>query len=328
MENKINALKCEKFKEFIHPMFMPILASKTTGKLHLIGSFPENDNYLIVANHVCIEDIPTLGEAVKKHFYLLVSDEDKGTLDGLALELNGVEWVHRLDKESRKNAYESIVKILKKGKNFGMYPEATWNLSSNKFIMDMNYGCIKMALEAGKKIVPVVTYFSEKDRYTKIGKPLTPTSDLLQSISDLKDEMSTMYFELMNLYYEDEIKNGSNNVNVSEDGSYYENRADLPEDYWDRYVESKYDAYGRAKNDMDGVRSFESNFIFTPKGDAYEFFQEFNSTIRKDNNGNLIVKRISSEKNGFNGNTFGEVREKGSFGFGYNEDVLKRSLKK
>ena len=87
-----------------------------------------------------------------------------------------------------------------------------------------------MALEAGKKIVPVVTYFSEKDRYTKIGKPLTPTSDLLQSISDLKDEMSTMYFELMNLYYEDEIKNGSNNVNVSEDGSYYENRADLPED--------------------------------------------------------------------------------------------------
>ena len=47
-----------------------------------------------------------------------------------------------------------------------------------------------------------------------------------------------------------------------------------------------------------------------------------------DNNGNLIVKRISSEKNGFNGNTFGEVREKGSFGFGYNEDVLKRSLKK
>ena len=72
MKNKINALKCEKFKEFIHPMFMPILASKTTGKLHLIGSFPENDNYLIVANHVCIEDIPTLGEAVKKHFYLLV----------------------------------------------------------------------------------------------------------------------------------------------------------------------------------------------------------------------------------------------------------------
>ena len=126
---------------------------------------------------------------------------------------------------------------------------------------------------------------------------------------------------------EDEIKNGNNNVNVSEDGSYYENRTDLPEDYWDRYVESKYDAYGRAKNDMDGVRSFESNFIFTPKGDAYEFFQEFNSIIRKDNNGNLIVKRISSEKNGFNGNTFGEVREKGSFGFGYNEDVLKRSLK-
>lgn len=87
-----------------------------------------------------------------------------------------------------------------------MYPEATWNLSSNKFIMDMNYGCIKMALESGKKIVPVVTYFSDTSRYTKIGSPFTPTSDLLQSISNLKDIMSTMYFELMNLYYADALK--------------------------------------------------------------------------------------------------------------------------
>ena len=61
-----------------------------------------------------------------------------------------------------------------------MYPESTWNLSPNKFIMDMNYGCIKMALESGKKIVPVVTYFSDTSRYTKIGSLFIPTSDLLQ----------------------------------------------------------------------------------------------------------------------------------------------------
>ena len=104
-----NTIKNHKIKELIHPLLMKVLTSKVTGELKVDGSLPEEGNYLVVANHVCIEDIPTLAQAVKKHFYLLVSDEDKGTIDGLCLELNGVIWVHRTDKESRQNASKGIV---------------------------------------------------------------------------------------------------------------------------------------------------------------------------------------------------------------------------
>ena len=66
-----NALKNYKIKELIHPLLMKVLTSKVTGELKVEGSLPEEGNYLIVANHMCIEDIPTLAQALNKHFYLL-----------------------------------------------------------------------------------------------------------------------------------------------------------------------------------------------------------------------------------------------------------------
>lgn len=67
-----------------------MLTFKTTGELRVDGKFPDSGNYLIVANHCCIEDIPTLGEAVQKHFFLLVSDEDKPTIDGIFLSMKEI----------------------------------------------------------------------------------------------------------------------------------------------------------------------------------------------------------------------------------------------
>ena len=162
MDNKkINVLKYKKMKELLHPLLIKVMNCKTTGELVINGELPKDGNFLIVANHLCIEDIPTLGQAVQKHIYLLVSDEDKGTIDGLALDLNGVQWVSRLNKNSRLEASKNAVKVLKSGEIFAMYPEATWNLSPNLLMLPMNYGCIKIALEANVPIVPVVTFFTK-----------------------------------------------------------------------------------------------------------------------------------------------------------------------
>lgn len=75
---------------------------------------------------------------------------------------------------------------------------------------------------------------------------------------------------------------------------------------------------------MKNVRTFESQFIFTPKEDKYQFFQEFNCKISKDINCNTVVERITAEHDGYQGITFGEEELKDSFGFGYNERVLKK----
>lgn len=323
-----SSLKFSKFKEILHPLLIKVIASKTTGDLIVDGKLPENTNCLIVANHLCIEDIPTLGQAIDKHFYLLVSDEDKKTIDGLGLTLNGVEWVHRLDKDSRRNSSNNAISILKQGKNFAMYPEATWNLSPNLFIMPMNYGCIRMALEANVPIVPVITFFTEEKRYTKIGEPFYPTINLEESIENLRDIMATAFYNLIQKHYKENIgkKEGIYCEIIDGEEYYYEKRENLNDDYWEDYVNKKYDAYKRAKTDKEGVREFESQFIFTPKTDGYEYFQMFNSKITNKED-KIIVKRISSEANGYNGVSFGEYEEKEHFGYGYNEKVLKKELK-
>lgn len=318
-----NVLKNYKIKELIHPLLMKVLTSKVTGELKVEGSLPEEGNYLIVANHMCIEDIPTLAQALNKHFYLLVSDEDKGTIDGLGLELNGVIWVHRTDKESRQNASKDIVEVLKNGKNFAMYPEATWNLSPNLLILPMNYGCIRIALEANVPIVPVVSFFDSDSRHTIIGEKFYPSNNLTTSISDLRDVMATMVFNEIEQRY----KNNKENSNVYSDiidgvEYYYEKREDIDRDYWEEYFNNLYNSYGRAKNDKSGVREFESSFIFTLNNDSYNYFQLFNSSI-KYIDGKMIIKRISSEFNGYNDSEYKE-----NFGYGYNEKVLKKELKK
>ena len=92
-------------------------------------------------------------------------------------------------------------------------------------------------------------------------------------------------------------------------------------------LNKKYDENSRARKDKDGVRKFESQFIFTPKTDDYSFFQVFNSIIREEN-GELLVKRISSEKDGYNGTFQDEIDYNNFFGYGYNEKILKLQLKK
>ena len=330
MKEKINALRFEKIKEIIHPKLINMMKQKTTGDLVVDGSFPIEGNYLIVANHACIEDIPTLGQAVDKHFYLLVSDEDQKTLDGLGLELNGVQWVKRTDKISRESAYNNIIEILKKGKNFAMYPEATWNLSPNQLMMPMNYGCIRISLESGRDILPVVSFFTNEKRYTKIGVPFKPSDNLIESIDELRSIMATMMYELMEKYYSEQFKlNTSVHCDLVDDiQHYYEERNKLQEKCWDENIESRYSAYKRAKDDMSGVREFESQFIFTLKDEAHSFFQEFNSRMYMDENGNTVVQRITSEHNGYQGITFGEETPKDSFGFGYNETKLKKIRKR
>lgn len=320
-----------KIQEFIHPVVLKLFTMKTKGKMIIDGKFPLNGTFLIVANHQCIQDIPQLGQVIGEHFYLLVSDEDKYTIDGLGLTLNGVKWVHRTDKVSRQESGKDIVKILNSGKHFAMYPEATWNLSPNLLMLPMNYGCIRTALISGVPIIPVVTLFSENERHTKIGEIFYPTEDLEKSIDMLRDTMASMFYEEIFEYYE---RNWAKDSRIhlyidafNDEISYYEKRTELSDDYWENYVSYLYDQYGRAKKDKSGVREFESQFIFTPKEDGYSYFQIFNSIIRDTEDG-IRIKRISSEKSGYEGTTYDDSDYKEYFGFGYNEHILKRQLKK
>ncbi len=394
MERKPKSLKYAILREkLIYPNLIKKISTAKTTSLIVEGTLPEEQNYLIVANHVCNKDVLTLNQAVGKHFYLLARSEDAKYIYPRFLKVSGVERIKRGRQNKTSPAYKNGVYILKSGKNLAAYPENTMNPSPNLLILKSKYECIEVALESGKSILPVVTYYTGNQRYTKIGEQfhisekicklkkdidvidvieelelikqeglkylmrfldnlkenylidieiINDTVDfkkvkkdlqeamkkmLLKESEELRNIMASMLYELMEKHYEKEFQESSSNQIVIDGSSYYfEKRDDIPCDFWDKHLNGLYQT--KKNLDESKTRKYESRFIYTPENESYQFFQEFNSVVCKDENGNLIVRRITSEKGGHQGSSYGEVQSKSSFGYGYNENWLEESSEK
>lgn len=186
---------------------------------------------------------------IGRHVYALVSDEDKGTLSGIALDANGVVWTNRMNKEARKQSKEELMRHLNLGHSILMYPEATWNLSPNLLMLPMNYGCITISLETGVPILPIYLYFTEDVCYVEINEPFYPSADKEASIGALRDIMATSAWRFL------------------ERGPVL-TRTGLDMDYWENDIWNRYQKYDRAKKDPEGVRRYETSLMFRPKGQA------------------------------------------------------------
>lgn len=236
----------KKIKKIIHPILLKMLSLKRNFKLEITGEIPAGGPYIFVANHFGIDDIPIAGEVIGRHTYVLVSDEDKGTLNGLALSLNGVVWVNRLNKDGRKHSKEQLVRHLKLGHNIMMYPEATWNLSANLLMLPMNFGCITISLETGVPIIPLFFYFTDDTCYVEINKPFYANEDKAESIAKLRDVMATSAWNFA------EKHGKTSRINISSD-------------YLEKDIAKRCSKYGRARKNSEDFMKYESQFIFKPK---------------------------------------------------------------
>lgn len=96
-------------------------------------------------------------------------------------------------------------------------------------------------------IVPNYLYFTEEVCRVEINQPFYPDKDIL--ICKLRDIMasSAWYF-----FGQEPILS----------------RSDLDKDLWENNIWNRYQKYNRAKRDPEGVRRYETNFIFRPKGEV------------------------------------------------------------
>lgn len=233
----------------IRILVIKALSLRRNFKLEVIGEIPKKQQFIFIANHYCIDDIPTVGEVIGSHVYALVSDEDRGTLNGLALDLNGVVWTNRLDKAERKRSKDALVRHLKLGHSILMYPEATWNLSPNLPMLPMNYGCISISLETGVPILPIFLQFNDDVCRVEISKPFYPSEDKIVSIGELRDIMATSAWK----FWEKDACLA---------------RTGLDMNLWEDNIAKRYAKYDRARKDPAGVRKFEAQFIYRSKGQA------------------------------------------------------------
>lgn len=204
---------------------------------------------IIFANtHKFKPDIEKTTISINKPSAFMASDfiNSYKNINGWYFGTRPTVFVDPYSKEDKDYTYRTMVRYLKEGSNFMIYPEAVWNLSENKIVLGTFLGTVKAALETNAVILcSAIERYNKKyiinrngyidpmqimKKYTdKTFEELNNNStyaDLLKTIliecnNELRDTMASRTFEI----WEDH----ANKFGI-------ESRKDIPADYWDTFV--------------------------------------------------------------------------------------------
>ena len=237
------------WREGIHGVFLTGVKFMRDFKLQIENKQDFNTPVLYAAVHTNFHDVPVIMEAIKKHSYLLASDEVKGHISGLLFESNGVVYIHRQDKESCKNASNNVISTLKDGKSVLMFPEGTWNVTPSSPILNLKWGFVDIAMNANVPIVPIVTEYLDDRCIIRFGEPIVIDKNSFdshqeyieykkQKLDELEESLSTMKWDIWTQY----------------GGTYNREDGDLNK--------KRLDKYKKEYSDID--YEYESQFIYNP----------------------------------------------------------------
>lgn len=195
------------FRKILHPLLITGLNIVETLQYDIIGDVLKTKlgNYdgpvLYSINHSNVHDFPMVCKILKKHVYVLVANDiDNGKFNTLMLDLNGVVFVNRGNKESCQLAKEKIIDLLKNGQSVVMFPEASWNLDDVKLIHDFKWGIIDIAAKANVPIVPVGLKYNLAKKCRVMFGDMIHVSDkdnLLLKKEQLHEAMSTLIWNII-----------------------------------------------------------------------------------------------------------------------------------
>lgn len=204
---------------------------------------------IIFANtHKFKPDVEKIAISIRQPSAIIASDfiNSYKTIGGWYFNTRPVVFVDPYSKEDKGYSYKMMVRYLKEGYNFMIYPEAVWNLSENKIVLEIFLGTVKAALESNAVIVCTSIerygkeyiinrkgYFDPVDilkKYTELPfEKLCADAEssclvkhiLIECNQKLRDIMATNTYEI----WEDH----ANKFGI-------ERRENLCEDYWERFV--------------------------------------------------------------------------------------------
>lgn len=214
LKNKRETLLGIKFRNIIHPILLKIMEKMrnykleprldTEKNLELLREELKNGPVIYAFNHSNMHDVPTAGEIIKEHSYLLASDEIRGKIPGMLFELMGVVWTNRFKEPSKHtelSPFDHMLKLLNEGESIKTFPERTWNLSENSLVYPFKWGNVKMAQCSGRPIIPIVMEYDYKNNICNysIGEPIhvKKTDDLEETNNKLRDALATMRYKII-----------------------------------------------------------------------------------------------------------------------------------
>lgn len=209
---------------------------------------PKNRPVIFANTHKFKPDIEKIAISLGEPSALIASDfiNSYKTISGWYFKTRPTIFVDPYSKEDKHYSYKMMLRYLMEGHNFSVFPEAVWNLSENKIVLDTFFGTAKAALESNAVIVCTAierygkTYVINRRNYIdplSVLKKYTDKtfSELSQGAEnskiaktvlercnrEIRDNLATLTFEI----WESEAdKNGLTS------------RKSLPDDYWDNFV--------------------------------------------------------------------------------------------
>lgn len=127
----------------------------------------------------------------------------------LLMWVNGIIYVDRNDFNSRFSAKIELMKCLAKGKSIVIFPEGTYNCSSNKLHLPLHKGVIDMARKMNVPIIPMIQEYRYDESnptiknvvfcHVRFGKPVNVnlTDDTNLKLVELSTAFSSIRYDLI-----------------------------------------------------------------------------------------------------------------------------------
>lgn len=213
---------------------------------------PQTDKTIIFVNtHRFKPDFEKITIKTKRPSFVIASDfkNSYGTISGWYFNTRPTIFVDPYSKEDKANSYEMMKKYLKSGLDCTIFPEAVWNLSENKPVLETFFGSVKAALETdsilvctaieryGKKYIlnrskeidlnDIVRKYIDYD-FSKLDYGCEESRVLAQTIlcecnQVMRDTLATLLWEI----WEDDAKKHG-----------IVKRSEIASDYWERFITS------------------------------------------------------------------------------------------
>ena len=202
----------------------------------------KHKSYVFASNHSFYFDGPAVIATVDRNFYSLFGATEQLHVEirTLFIWLNGLIYVDRFDKQSRKDSVIKMNKVLQAGNSILIFPEGRWNDSENLLCQKLFAGPYNLSVQNQVEVVPVSVYNDEKNHiYVSYGEPLKlyeyDTKD--KGIEVLRDSLATLYYEQIEKHSEffkrEDIK-GDIHIHYMDSRMKEYSKAHFPSNYcWD-----------------------------------------------------------------------------------------------
>ncbi len=282
-----------KIRKFIHPILLKVVKKMRDYELVPIGNTDDNISkideilktgpVIYAINHSNVHDVPTANEIIKKHSYLLASDEVRGTFNGFLFELMGVVWVQREKKKDSRIELppkEHMLKLLEENQSIKIFPERTWNVTDNEIILPFKWGTVLIAQKSQRPIIPIIMEYDyiKKVCYYNIGQSIliSKDDDLVNANNHLRDKMASLRYEIW------ESTNDQNDIRL--DGKAYTDYS--RKRFYNGYKQKIKEEYSMFEEKE------EAEFIYRPYVTAKDAFKHLDNIIPNHNNAFLFAKTI------------------------------------